>query len=180
MKRASIVLMVIALGITVPLILKFRSLHAFRASVDEAPCIRGQIAPDFALESVDGRTVHFSDFHGRAVLLHFWATSWLPCRVEMQWFEQMHKQYGPQGLQVLGIALYDPDKKDIARYASNLGVDYPILLGTEDVGDSYGGVKVLPVTIYVGRDGKIIEKVLGVKEHDEIEAEVKKALTRRR
>jgi len=141
-------------------------------------CIRGQTAPNFALQSLDGNTVHLSDFHGRAVLLHFWSTSWLPCRV-VQWFEQMHRQYGPEGLQVVGIAIDDTDKKDIAEYASNLGVDYPILLGRESVGDSYGDLRDLPVTIYVGRDGKIIEKVPGVKEHDEIEAEVKKALSPR-
>jgi thioredoxin-like negative regulator of GroEL len=47
------------------------------------------------------------------------------------------------------------------------------------VGDSYG-VRELPATVYVGRDGKIVEKVLGVKEHDEIEAAVKKALSHRR
>ena len=182
MKRASIMIMVMvtALGITALLVLKLRNFQARRASVGEAPSIRGQTAPDFALESVDGRIVHLSDFHGKAVLLHFWATSWLPCRVEMQWFEQMHNQYGPQGLQVLGIAMDDADKKDIAEFAGNLGVDYPILLGKESVGDSYGGVKVLPVTVYVGRDGKIVEKVFGAKGHDEIEDDVRKALARRR
>jgi len=158
MKRASIVVVVIAVGITALLVLKPRSFQARRAPVGETPCIRGQTAPDLALESVDARIVHLSDFQGKGVLLHFWATSWLPCRVEMQWFEQMHNQYGPQGLQVLGIAMVNADKKDIAEFASNLGVDYPILLGKESVGDSYGGVKVLPVTVYVGRDGKIVEK----------------------
>ncbi len=98
----------------------------------------------------------------------------------MQWFEQMHNQYGPQGLQVLGIAMDNTDKKDIAEFASHLGVDYPILLGKDSVGDSYGGVRVLPVTVYVGRNGKIVEKVFGVKEHDEIETDVRKALARRR
>jgi len=49
MKRTSIVLMLIALAITVPLTLKLRSLHARRASVGQSSCIRGQTAPDFAL-----------------------------------------------------------------------------------------------------------------------------------
>jgi peroxiredoxin len=181
MNRASAILVVVAVAVTAFLIFHRRSLRPPKASVGEASSdVRGRIAPDFTLLSLEGRTVHLSDFQGKAVLLHFWATSWLPCRVEMQWFEQMDKQYGPQGLQVLGVVMDSTDKKDIAEYASNLGIDYPILLGTEDVGDSYGGIKVLPVTIYVGRDGKIVEKVLGVKGHDEIEAEVRKALTHRR
>ena len=179
MKRVSIALMAIVLAATGLLILKLRNLQARTAAVGQSASIRGRKAPDFALESVDGRTVHLSDFHGRAVLVHFWATSWLPCRVEMQWFEMMHKRYGPQGLQVLGIEMGSTDKTDIMDYVNNLGIDYPILLGTDHVGNSYE-VRELPATVYVGRNGKIVEKVLGVKEHDEIEAEVKKALNRRR
>src|SRR5215471_17090468 len=113
MKRALVILMVVAVAVTVFMVFHRMSLRTPKASVGEAsPDIRGQIARDFALESLDGRIVHLSDFHGRAVLLHFWATSWLPCRAEMQWFEQMHKQYGPQGLQVLGIAMDDIEKKN--------------------------------------------------------------------
>jgi len=181
MNRASVILVVVAIALIAFIVFHRRSLRTPQASVGEASSdIKGQMARDFALQALDGRTVHLSDFHGKAVLLHFWATSWLPCRVEMQWFEQMHKQYGPQGLQVLGVVMDSTDEKNIAEYASNLGVDYPILMGTEEVAGSYGGIKILPVTIYVGRDGKIVEKVLGVKEHDEIEAEVTKALSRRR
>ena len=76
---------------------------------------------------------------------------------------------------MLVIKMGNAEKGDITEYANNLGIDNPILLGTEHVGDSYG-VRVLPATIYVGRDGKVAEKVPGAKEHDELEAKVKKAL----
>jgi len=138
------------------------------------------MAPDFALESLDGRTVHLSDFHGKAIVLNFWATWCTPCRYEMPWFEQMQKQYGPQGLQVLGITVHDTsEKNDIAAFASNLGIDYPILLGKKSVGEAYECVRSVPVTIYVGRDGKIVEKVFGLKGRDEIEESVRKSLSRR-
>ena len=97
----------------------------------------------------------------------------------MQWFEQMHNQYGHKDLQVLGIAMDGADRKDIAEFASNLGVDYPILVGQESVDNSYGA-RVPPVIVYVGRDGKIVEEVFEAKGHDEIEASVRKALNRRR
>jgi hypothetical protein len=60
----------------------------------------------------------------------------------------------------------DADKADIAEFAKNLGVDYPILLGKESVGEAYGGVQFLPATIYVGRDGKVVDKVFGLKGRD--------------
>jgi cytochrome c biogenesis protein CcmG, thiol:disulfide interchange protein DsbE len=179
MSRASIILLAAALAVTAILVTKFRRAPTCTAAAHPSGSLTGQKAPDFALESLDGRIVRLSDFRGKAVLVHFWSTYWLPCRVEMQWFEQMHNQYGPKDLQVLGIAMDGADRKDIAEFASNLGVDYPILLGHESVVNSYG-VRVPPVIVYVGRDGKIVDEVFEAKGHDEIEASVRKALSRRR
>ncbi len=136
------------------------------------------MAPDFGLESLDGKTVRLSDFRGKAVLLNFWATWCQPCKIEMPWFEQLQKQYAHEGLQVIGVAMDDASNEDIAKFAKNLGVDYPILLGKENVGDAYGGVQFLPATFYVGRDGRVVDKVFGLKGRDEIEEIVKKALRR--
>ncbi len=179
MRRVSIILVVAALGVAAIWETKFRRTPTCTAAAHASGSLMGQKAPDFALESLDGKIVRLSDFHGKAVLVHFWSTHWLPCRVEMQWFEQMHNQYGPKGLQVLGIAMDGADRTDIAEFASNLGVDYPILLGQESVGNSYG-VRVPPVVVYVGRDGKIVEEIFEAKGHDEIENSVRKALSRRR
>ncbi|HYL15476.1 MAG TPA: redoxin domain-containing protein [Terriglobales bacterium] len=177
MKLTSIVVLVVAIGVTGVLVTRFRSSRHASASVTELSLARsGQMAPDFKLESLDGKTVHLSDLRGKAVLLNFWATWCVPCKIEMPWFEQLQKQYGPQGLQVIGIAMDDADKADIADFAKNLGVDYPILLGKESVGEAYGGVQFLPATFYVGRDGKVVDKVFGLKGRDEIEGNVKKAL----
>jgi hypothetical protein len=57
-----------------------------------------------------------------------------------------------------------------------LGVDYPILIGKESVGDAYGGLPFLPATFYIGRDGKVVDKVFGLKGKAEIEDNIKKAL----
>ncbi len=111
---ASIILLVAALGVTAVLVTKFRRTPTCTAA-HPSGSLTGQKARDFALESLDGRIVRLSEFHGKAVLVHFWSTHWLPCRVEMQWFEQMHNQYGPKGLQVLGIAMDGADRKDIAN-----------------------------------------------------------------
>jgi len=134
------------------------------------------MAPDFALESLDGKTVRLSDFHGKAVLLNFWATWCGPYKIEMPWFEQLQRQYGSQGLQVIGIAMDGVGKDEIAKFANNLGVAYLILLGKEDVGDAYGGVQFLPATFYISRDAKVVDKVFGLKGRAEIEDNVKKAL----
>ncbi len=113
---------------------------------------------------------------GKAVLLNFWATWCQPCKIEMPWFVELQKQYGPGGLQVLGIAMDDASPQDIAQFAKDLGVNYPVLIGKEAVGNAYGGVQFLPETFYIGRDGKIVDRVFGLKGRGEIEDDVKKAL----
>src|SRR5438094_8956212 len=140
------------------------------------PDIKGQVAPDFTLESLDGKPVSLSDFRGKAVLVNFWATWCQPCKIEMPWFEEMQQQYGPNGFQVLGIAMDDASKEDIAKFAKEMGVNYPILIGKEAVGDAYGGVSFMPQTFFIGRDGKVVDKILGLKGKGEIEDAIKKAL----
>jgi len=137
---------------------------------------RAAVAPDFSLESLEGKTMRLSDFRGKAVLLNFWATWCGPCKIEMPWFVELQQKYGSQGLQVVGVAMDDASKEDIAKFAKEMGVNYPVLIGKEAVGDSYGGIPALPETFFIGRDGKVVDKILGLRGKAEIEDAIKKAL----
>ena len=136
----------------------------------------GTPAPDFTLDSLDGQSMRLSDLRGKAVLLNFWATWCGPCKIEMPWFIELQKEYGPQGLQIVGVAMDDSSKEDIAKFAKEMGVNYPVLLGKEAVGDAYGGVPALPESFFIGRDGKIVDKIIGLKGRGEIEESIRKAL----
>ena len=138
--------------------------------------VQGVPAPDFVLPSLDGRKVKLSDFRGKAVLLNFWATWCPPCKVEMPWFEDLQKQYARDGLVVLGVAMDDTEPATIAKFASDLGVNYEVLLGTDKVSDDYGDVQYLPTTFYIGRDGTIVDKMTGLLDRKEIESAVRKTL----
>lgn len=179
MKRDPVVLIVVAMVVSVMLVFGFRMARR-STSESNTPSVadmKGQSAPDFALQSLDDKTVHLSDFRGKAVLLNFWATWCEPCKVEMPWFVELQKQYGPDGLQVVGIAADEGDSKDdVAKFARNMGVNYPILIGKEAMANAYGGVQFLPATFYIGRDGKVVDKVFGLKGKAEIEDDIKKAL----
>ncbi len=139
--------------------------------------VKGASAPDFTLKSIDGRDLKLSDLRGKAVLLNFWATWCGPCKIEIPWFMDLEKQYGGQGLVVVGVAMDDNAKDVVPKFAQEMKIDYPILLGTEQVADQYGGVEGLPMTFYIGRDGKIVKKVAGLASHGEIEESVKAALS---
>jgi peroxiredoxin len=138
--------------------------------------VRGIQAPDFELASLDGRKVKLSDFRGKAVVLNFWATWCAPCKVEMPWFVDLQKEYGSDGLTILGVAMDDSEPQKIAQFASEMGVNYPVLLGTNNVSEAYGDVEYLPTTFYINRQGKIVGKVAGLIGKAEIEDDARKAL----
>jgi cytochrome c biogenesis protein CcmG/thiol:disulfide interchange protein DsbE len=138
--------------------------------------VRGQVAPDFQLQALDGKNMKLTDFRGKAVLLNFWATWCGPCKIEMPWFVELQKQYGPQGLQIVGVAMDDSSTEDITKFVKEMGVNYPILLGKESVGQSYGGVGVLPTTFFIDRDGKFVAREFGLQSRSVFVDHIKQAL----
>jgi len=139
--------------------------------------LKGKPAPDFQLTDLDGNNLRLTDLRGKAVLLNFWATWCPPCKIEMPWFVDLQKQYGPQGLQIVGVAMDEGNAHDaVAKFAKEMGLNYTVLLGNDKVADQYGGVDALPTTFYIGRDGKIVTRVFGLVSHSEIEDNVRAAL----
>jgi peroxiredoxin len=158
----------------------FVGFHAARRSGDgssDSLDVAGKPAPDFTLQSLDGKNVQLSSYKGQAVLLNFWATWCGPCKIEMPWFVELQKEYGPQGLQIVGVAMDDASTEDITKFVKEMGVNYTILLGKEAVGQEYGGVNVLPTTFFIDRDGKIVAREFGLQSRSLFVDNIKKALS---
>jgi thiol-disulfide isomerase/thioredoxin len=173
-KRDPFVIIGVALVVALMLLFGFKIAH--RHPQASSILTQNSAAPDFTLQALDGKTVHLSDFRGKPVVLNFWATWCGPCKIEMPWFVDFQKQYGPAGVQFLGVAMDDASTKDIAEFAASMKVNYPILIGKESVGDAYGGVQFLPETFYIDGNGKIVDKAFGLKGRGEIEDDIKKIL----
>ena len=184
MNRNTVVLMVVIVLVAVMI---YAGVHnsrksgyrAYANSGERLPAgdVKGKTAPDFTLDTLEGQAVKLSDYRGKAVLLNFWATWCGPCKVEMPWFVDLQKQYGSQGLQIIGVAMDDSGKDAIDKFAKEMGVNYVILQGKEAVGDAYGGVLGLPTTFFIDRNGKIIDSSSGLIGKGEIEENIKKALS---
>jgi peroxiredoxin len=176
-KRNSVVLLVVLAAVIAIVVLGG---HRHKRSSASGAELKGDgigaTAPDFTLTTLDGRRVKLSDYRGKAVLLNFWATWCGPCKVEIPWFMDLEKQYGNQGLVVLGVAMDDDGKDGVTKFAKDMKIDYTVLLGNDDVADQYGGVEGLPTTFYLDRNGKIVKKVAGLVSHSEIEDGIKEAL----
>ena len=173
-KRNPLALVVVAV---VAAAMLYFGVHMARRSGPSTPGItKSGPAPDFTLESLDGKSIRLSDLRGKAVLLNFWATWCGPCKIETPWLVEFQGQYGKQGLQVVGVEMGDDGKKDIEQFTKEMGINYPVLFGKEAVGEAYGGVPALPETFFIGRDGRIVGRIIGLEGKAEIEDSIKKAL----
>jgi len=131
----------------------------FAAGAQTAPLV-GKKAPEFTRKDFSGSRIDLAGFRGKVVLLDFWATWCASCQVEMPTFVQWQRDYGPRGLQVIGISM-DDDPALARRLAAKLRLNYPVAMGDEKLGELYGGVLGLPLTYLIGRDGKLRARFQG-------------------
>jgi peroxiredoxin len=136
----------------------------------------GKPAPAFSLKTLDGRSIELSSFRGKVVLLNFWATWCAPCRVEMPWLVDFYNRYQAQGLEIVGVSVDDDARDKVAAFIRARNVNYTIVLKDENVGDAYGGLRFLPQTFFIGRNGNIIKHTFGVRGKDDFENEIRQAL----
>jgi peroxiredoxin len=135
---------------------------------------KGQTAPDFELPALDGSRTRLSGLRGSPVLLNFWATWCSPCRVEMPWLAELDAQYRAQGVQIIGVSLDDPgSQEEVARFVKQRGVQYPVLFGNVSVADAYGGVRFLPQSFFIDREGKISNSRLGMPDRAQLETGIR-------
>ncbi len=145
---------------------------------DAAPAQRSllnQPAPEFSLKDLRGQPLSLGRYRGQVVLLNFWATWCAPCQVEMPTFAAWQRQYGPQGLQVIGISM-DDTAAPARRIVRRLNLDYPVAMGNAGLGARYGGVLGLPLTFLIDRRGIVRARFQGDTDLKTIETQIKTLL----
>ena len=140
-------------------------------SAPAAPPATGQTTqplqlPQVVLSTLDGAPRRLADYRGAPLLLNFWASWCEPCRREIPLLETLHR--ARSGLQVVGVAV--DTNTDARRFARELGIDYPVLLG-EDGGlaaiKALGADTVLPFTVFADAKGVIVAVKRGELHADE-------------
>jgi cytochrome c biogenesis protein CcmG/thiol:disulfide interchange protein DsbE len=117
-------------------------------------------APDFTLQTLDGRSMTLSDLRGQAVLINFWATWCPPCRLEMPAIQQVYDQYRDQGFEVLAVNLQEQNAQ-VSAFAEEMGLTFPILFDRDGSVSHTYLVRSLPTTFFVDRFGLIQEVIIG-------------------
>ena len=133
-------------------------------------------APDFTLKAVqDGKDYSLKQFQGKVVLINFFTFICGPCRQEMPHLNQIYQELKGQGFQILGIGLSSTPQQ-LKELVGQLGLTYPVLEGTNEVSKAYGGVELVPLTLIIDRQGKIVHKILGARSKADFESMIKPLL----
>ncbi len=133
------------------------------ATLTEAPDISpevGSVAPDFQLQSLDGRTFSLSGVRGKPVLLNFWATWCGPCRQEMPYLQEVYEAYSDKGL-VMAVVDIGESKADVETFLRAAGLSLPILLDSQTSVARQYRVAAIPTSFFIDRDGVIKDKKIG-------------------
>jgi thiol-disulfide isomerase/thioredoxin len=136
-------------------------------------------SPDFTLKDLaTGKPITLSHFKGKVVLLDFWATWCPPCRAEIPHLVQMNKELRPQGLRIIGISVDQNGPAVVKSFMKNYGINYPVLLATQDIAQAYGGISGIPTTFLLGRNGEILDHWVGYTDEQVFRDAIRTALAR--
>ena len=142
----------------------------------QTPPQLGQPAPDFTLTDFAGSSVTLSAYKGKVVLLDFWATWCGGCKVEIPWYVEFQNKYRNDGLAAIGVSMDDDGWKSVKPFLEEHKLNYPVVIGNQDLASRYGGLPALPMTLLIDRDGKIAESHAGMVDRDAFEKKIKTLL----
>jgi len=183
---------VLALSLTVGIagLAGCRSGGAGAAAVDEdgRPTNAGKDLPnepDVTFKDLQGKDVALSSFKGKVVVVNFWATWCEPCRVEIPWMIDFQQRLGDKGFTLLGVAMDDEGKSVVEPFVQktqfdvdghNMTMNYPIVLGNDDLAAKFGGLIGLPTSVVISRDGKVAKRFIGLASRDQLEKTIQDLL----
>ena len=130
--------------------------------------------PAFRFVDLDGVSRDSTEWQGQILIVNFWATWCPPCRQEMPLFVELQEKYRARGLQIVGIAIDDPDL--VRDFADVYGINFPVLIGSADairLANTLGNrFDSLPFTAVFDRNGNTHYVQVGEIKRDVLEKQL--------
>jgi len=128
--------------------------------------------PAFDLVDLDGRPIDQRSWAGKVVVLNFWATWCSPCRREIPDLIALQERYR-DFVVVVGLALDDGPVADVRAFVTAQYINYPVAIVSLQTQALSGGIRSVPSTFIVTRDGMVTQRHVGLLKADRTEQEVR-------
>jgi thiol-disulfide isomerase/thioredoxin len=116
---------------------------------------------DFTLTDLRGKQWNLRSLSGKVVLVNFWATWCPPCRAEIPDLIALQEKYRDQ-LQIVGISEDEAPVETVKRFVDEHKMNYPVVMLTPDLEKMFSGISALPTSFIVNREGRIVQKHVGM------------------
>jgi thiol-disulfide isomerase/thioredoxin len=126
-------------------------------------------APDFKLDTLEGKPLSLAEYRNKVILLNFWATWCGPCRAEIPDLVELQNKYKDR-LQIIGLVVDDDDPDAIKKFVEQFAINYPVAIATDTLRMEYGGIPALPTSFLLDAEGRVVQKHEGL--HDPVLYEV--------
>ena len=128
-------------------------------------------APALTLTDLSGNKIDTPSYAGKVVLINFWAAWCTPCAEEVPLLVALQDKYRAQGFRVIGISMEDSDSA-LRDFYRKYKMNYPVVAGSAQIAESYGGILGLPTSFLISRDGRIRAKYPGLADFAKLEQEI--------
>ena len=139
------------------------------------------LAPDFSWKGSDGTVHNLKDYRGQVVMINFWGTWCPPCRHELPDLVKVRNDNAANGFEVIGIAVNEEPTEDMTieqhllSFSREHNLTYPIVLASEELVAAFGEINAVPTTFVINKDGKIVDRMVGLKTEAEFSSALAKA-----
>jgi cytochrome c biogenesis protein CcmG, thiol:disulfide interchange protein DsbE len=121
----------------------------------------GNVAPDFSLQTLNGKTVHLSDFRGKPVIVNFWTTWCPPCKKEMPDMEKFYRNYHSE-VELLAVHLTSQDtRENVKSFVNEYQLSFPVVLDEKKKALELYHIQTIPTSYIIDKDGVIRKKIVG-------------------
>jgi thiol-disulfide isomerase/thioredoxin len=133
--------------------------------------------PSIQLKDLNGNAVQLSDYHGKPVIINFWATWCGPCRIEIPMLNEIQRKYASRGLVIVGVSTDEDGAASVKPFLNEIPIHYVNLLKGSNTEETFGGIWGLPTNFFYDKNGKQIAKAFGLQPREFFEEKISEMLS---
>jgi len=136
-----------------------------------------RVSPGATAYDLSGQPVTLQSFRGKVLLVNFWATTCTICAAELPEVIATYQTYAPRGFEIVAVAMSYDSAWLVAEYATKKRLPFKVALDTQgDIERAFGGIEGTPTSFLIGKNGEILEKIVGRPDFEQLRSRIEREL----